>query len=64
MKRLPLILIIAIPLAAVLMGAVSLYLALQGPDQEIPLLQAPLTKTSWQQAEEPQDDSAAAEERR
>ena len=52
MKRLPVILLIAIPAAAVLMGAVSLYFALQGPDQEIPLLQAPLTKTSWQPAEE------------
>ena len=52
MKRLPVILLIAIPAAAVLMGAVSLYLALQGPDQEIPLLQAPLNKTSWQHPED------------
>lgn len=51
MKRLPIILLIAIPAAAVVMGAVSLYFALQGPDQEIPTTQAPLNKTSWQQQE-------------
>lgn len=49
MKRLPLYLLMAIPAAAVIMGAVSLYFALQGPDQEIPTTQAPLNKTSWQQ---------------
>jgi len=48
MKRLTLILVIAIPAAAVVMGAISLYLALQGPDQEMPLEKAPLNKTSWQ----------------
>jgi len=48
MKRLTLILVIAIPAAAVLMGAISLYFAVQGPDQEMPLEKAPLNKTSWQ----------------
>lgn len=54
-KHLPVILLISIPAAAVLMGAISLYFALQGPGQEIPLLDPPLSKTSWQQ---PKSESA------
>lgn len=49
MKRLPVILLIAIPAAAIVMGAISLYLAMQGPSQELPVTEAPLSKTSWQQ---------------
>ncbi len=55
MKRLPVLLLIAIPAAAVIMGAISLYLAFQGPDQEIPLTGAPLNKTSWQNREDADD---------
>lgn len=50
MKRLPLILLIAIPAASVVMGAISLYLATRGPSQEIELRAAPLDKTSWRDA--------------
>ena len=52
MKRLPLILLIAIPAAAVLMSAVTMYLAFQGPNQEIQVDSAPLSKTSWRAAED------------
>lgn len=55
MKRLPLILLIAIPAAAVVMGAVSVYLAYQGPSQEIQLDGEPLSKTSWREAGGPDD---------
>ncbi len=48
MKRLPVILLISIPAAAVVMGMITMYLAYQGPDQEIPVGDAPLSKTSWQ----------------
>jgi len=54
MKRLPVILLIAIPATAVLMGMISMYLAFQGPDQEIKVDSAPLTKTSWRPAEDEQ----------
>ena len=54
-NRLPIILLISIPAAAVLMGAISLYFALQGPNQEIPLMDAPLTKTYWKQAADAED---------
>lgn len=47
-KRLPVILLISIPAAAVLMGMVSMYFAFQGPNQEIQIDGAPLSKTSWQ----------------
>ena len=43
------LLLMAIPLAAVLMGAVSMYLAYQGPDQEMLIREPPASKTSWQQ---------------
>ena len=55
MKRLPLIGLISIPAAAVVMGAISAYFAFQGPDQEIPVTEAPLTKTSWQKTEDGDD---------
>lgn len=52
--RLPLALLIAIPAASVLMGIITLALALGGPDQEIPAeAHAPLSKTSWRGAETP-----------
>ncbi len=53
-KRLPVILLIAIPAAAVVMSSITAYFAFQGPDQEIRVESAPLSKTSWQPAE---DDS-------
>ena len=43
------LLLMAIPAAAVLMGAISMYLAYQGPDQEILIRERPASKTSWQQ---------------
>lgn len=55
MKRPIILLIVGLPAAAVLMGAISLYLALQGPDQEIPVGEAPLTKTSWQKTGDADD---------
>ena len=51
MKRLPIILLIAIPAAAVVMGVITMYLAFQGPDQEIQMDGEPLSKTSWQSGE-------------
>lgn len=53
-KRLPLILLLSIPAAAVLMGMINMYLAYQGPDQEMPMVDAPLSKTSWQDPEQPE----------
>ena len=41
------LLLMAIPAAAVLMGAISMYLAYQGPSQEIPIVERPASKTSW-----------------
>lgn len=46
--RLTVILLMSIPAAAVVMGMITMYLAYQGPDQEIPVGEAPLSKTSWQ----------------
>ena len=47
-KRVPIIvLLIAIPAAAVVMGAITMYLAFQGPNQEVLKDGAPLSKTSW-----------------
>ena len=53
-QRLPLILLIAIPAAAVVMSSITAYFAYQGPNQEIRVESAPMSKTSWQPAE---DDS-------
>ena len=48
-ERLPLLLLISIPAAAVLMGVIALFLAYQGPDQEIAIQAPPLSKTSWRE---------------
>ena len=53
-KRLPVILLIAIPAAAVVMSSITAYFAFTGGDQEIRVEAAPLSKTSWRPAE---DDS-------
>ena len=53
-ERLPVILLIAIPAAAVVMSSITAYFAYQGPNQEIRVNSAPLSKTSWRPAE---DDS-------
>jgi|GEM_PF-6559300 len=42
-------LLIAIPVASLLMGAVSLYVAFEQGDAAINTGAAPLSKTSWQQ---------------
>ena len=52
--RLPVILLIAIPAAAVVMSSITAYFAYQGPNQEIRVESAPLSKTSWRSEE---DDS-------
>ena len=51
MKKLPLYLLITIPAASVLMGIITLIVAFSGPDQEIRPTEAPLSKTSWRNAE-------------
>ena len=56
MKRLPVILLIGIPAASVVMGAITLYLATRGPSQEIEVHGKPLDKTSWQHAVDPDSD--------
>jgi hypothetical protein len=53
-NRLPVILLIAIPAAAVVMSSITAYFAYQGPDQEIRVESAPMSKTSWREEE---DDS-------
>lgn len=50
--RLPVILLIAIPFAAVVMSSITAYFAYQGPDQEIRVDEAPMSKTSWRPAED------------
>jgi hypothetical protein len=52
--RLPVVLLIAIPAAAVVMSSITAYFAYQGPNQEIGVESAPLSKTSWRPEE---DDS-------
>ncbi len=47
--RLIILALISIPAAAVLMGAISMYLAFRGPSQEIPIDRTPASKTSWQE---------------
>ena len=56
MKRSPVILLIAIPAAAVLMGLITMYLAFSGPDQAMPVEKAPLSKTSWREPGPVDDD--------
>lgn len=49
MKKNPaLLLVIAIPCTAVLMGAISLFLAFSQPDRSVRDDTVPLSKTSWQ----------------
>lgn len=50
--RLPVILLIAIPAAAVVMSSITAYFAYQGPDQEIRVESAPMSKTSWRDEED------------
>ncbi|MGD8829691.1 MAG: hypothetical protein PVF57_03730 [Pseudomonadales bacterium] len=54
-ERLPLLLVLSIPAAAILMGAISLYFAYQGPNPEIQVEKPPLTKTSFRRAEADDD---------
>jgi len=49
MKRGVLYLVIGIPVAAVLMGVVTLYVAFSNPDPGVQRDGAPLSKTSWQE---------------
>ncbi|MEZ5560944.1 MAG: hypothetical protein R3E86_20685 [Pseudomonadales bacterium] len=49
MKRGIFYLMIGIPAAAVVMGAITLYLALTIPDPSVRHSEAPLSKTSWQE---------------
>ena len=48
MKRGVLYLVIAIPAAALLMGAITLYVAFSNPDPGVPIADPALSKTSWQ----------------
>ena len=50
--RLPVILLIAIPAAAVVMSSITAYFAYQGPNQEIRVESAPMSKTSWRDEED------------
>tara|TARA_Y100001933_G_scaffold68910_1_gene69944 strand:+ start:936 stop:1097 length:162 start_codon:yes stop_codon:yes gene_type:complete len=53
MKKGMLYLVIAIPLAAVLMGVITLYVAFSSPNQAIDKADRPLSKTSWQEEQAP-----------
>ena len=53
MKRGVLYLLIALPLASVLMGAISFYIAFSDPDPVIEQSARVLGKTSWQSDEPP-----------
>lgn len=55
MKRGVLYLVIGIPLAAVLMGAVTLYVAFSNPDPGVQQDAVPLSKTSWRERQEQQE---------
>ena len=46
-NRLPVILLIAIPAAAVVMSSITAYFAFQGPNQEMRVDKVPLSKTNW-----------------
>ena len=52
MKHVPIMLLISIPLASVLMGAVMLYFALQSPVGTSQLGSAPLAQPEWPQTED------------
>ena len=45
----PLLLIILIPLASIIMSAVTVYFALQSSDQVVEIVEEPLSKTSWRE---------------
>ena len=50
MKRLPslpVMLLVAIPATSVVLSIIMMVIAFSGPDQEIPDMQAPLSKVSW-----------------
>jgi hypothetical protein len=47
------ILLFGIPGAAILMGAITLFVAFSGPDQELPASEMPLSKSSWQATDTP-----------
>ena len=49
MKNKILYLVVGIPLAAVVMGAATLYIAFTQPDPTIPMERPALSKTSWQE---------------
>jgi len=49
-------LLIAIPVASLLMGVVTLYVAFSHRDPVVQLDEQPLTRTSWQEAPVPDDD--------
>jgi hypothetical protein len=55
MKRLPIYLLIGIPVASVLMGIITLIVAFSGPPQELPVVESPLSKTSWHESQRPDD---------
>ncbi len=46
-------LVIGIPLASVIFGALMFYFALTSTDRSIQPEEAPMSKTSWRAAEEP-----------
>ncbi|MFU8816284.1 MAG: hypothetical protein ACNA7W_13120 [Pseudomonadales bacterium] len=50
MKRGVLYLVVGIPLCAVLMGTLMLYLAFSNPDSSVREDGKPLSKTSWQES--------------
>ena len=49
MKRGIIVLLIAIPAAAVLMGAITAYLAVSTPEAAVEREAPPLSKTSWRE---------------
>ena len=49
MKNKVLYLVVGIPVAAVLMGIVSLTIAFSQPDARIPVERPPMSKSSWQE---------------
>ena len=50
MKRGMIYLLIAIPAAAVIMGSITLYLAISTPEAPVTREAPPLSKTSWREA--------------
>ena len=49
MKNKILYLVVGIPLTAIVMGMVTLYIAFSQPDPAIPMERPALSKTSWQE---------------